>query len=236
VFNKTIMRLSAQALFGRRRAVVMMVIPVVLLVLSIVVRAFTEPGVGYEAILGLGFTLALPIVALLAAAAVLGPEIDDGSVVYLLAKPISRHRIAVSKYVVAWAATMALGVLPLGLCGLVIDTGDLRQAVGWGVGGVVAGTTYTALFLGLAALTRHAVVVGLLFALLWESVLGNVLGGIRWLAIGPWGREVAGEISPRVPMPDTGLVYALLASVIVSVATVWFAGDRLRSFTLRGDE
>ncbi|GAA2129828.1 hypothetical protein [Nocardioides bigeumensis] len=234
--NPTIMRLSAQALFGRRRGLVLLLIPVLLVALSIVVRALTEAGTGYEAILSLGFTLALPIVALLSAAAVLGPEIDDGSVVYLLAKPISRHTVARSKYAVAWAATMGLGVLPLIVSGLIIDAGDSRQALAWGVGGIVAGTTYTALFLGLAALTRHAVVVGLLFALLWESVLGNVLTGIRWLAIGPWGREVAGEISPRVPVPGTGLTYALVASVIIAVGTVWFAGDRLRSFTLRGDE
>ena len=59
------------------------------------------------------------------------------------------------------------------------------------MGVAVAGTTYTALFLGLAALTRHAVVIGLLFVLLWEGLLGNLLSGIRWLAIGAWGREVA---------------------------------------------
>ena len=131
--NPTIMRLSAQALFGRRRGVVLLVIPVLLIALSGVVRALTEAGAGYEAILSLGFTLALPIVALLAAAAVLGPEIDDGSVVYLLAKPISRHTVARSKYAVAWAATMGLGVLPLVVSGLVIDAGDARQALAWGM-------------------------------------------------------------------------------------------------------
>ena len=118
---------------------------------------------------------ALPLVALLAATAVLGPEIDDGSVVYLLAKPVSRHVIAVSKYAAAWAATMVLGALPLARRG----AGPRRRrepAPGARAGAsaaAVAGTAYTALFLGLAALTRHAVVVGLLFALLWEGVLGT---------------------------------------------------------------
>ena len=64
----------------------------------------------------------------------------------------------------------------------------------------------------LAAFTRHAVVIGLLFALLWEGVLGNVLDGIRWVAIGAWGREVAAEISPQVAGPGTGLGYALVAA------------------------
>ncbi|MGA8977705.1 MAG: ABC transporter permease subunit, partial [Pedococcus sp.] len=187
--NATILRLSAQALLGRRRGLVLVLIPAVLLILAVVVRALTDdPTVGYDAVTNLGFTLGLPLVALLAATAVLGPEIDDGSIVYLLSKPVSRHVIALSKYVVAWAATMVLGALPVLAAGLVLDVSDPRQALAWGAGAAVAGTAYTALFLGLAAFTRHAVVVGLLFALLWEGVLGSVLDGIRWVSVGAWGR------------------------------------------------
>ena len=234
--NPTILRLSAQALLGRRRGLVLVLIPAVLLVLAVVVQALTDDAVGYEAVATLGFTLALPLVALLAATAVLGPEVDDGSIVYLLSKPVSRHVIAASKYVVAWAATMVLGALPLLVAGLVLDLSDPRQAVAWGVGSAVSGTAYTALFLGLAAFTRHAVVIGLLFALLWEGVLGAVLDGIRWVAIGAWGREVATEISSHVPAQGIGLGYAVVAAALVSVGSLWFTGDRLRSFTLRGDE
>ncbi|GAA2736146.1 ABC transporter permease [Pedococcus aerophilus] len=235
--NPTIARLSSQALLGRRRGVVLVLIPAVLLLLAVIVGLLTDDvAVGYDAVTSLGFTLALPLVALLAATAVLGPEVDDGSIVYLLSKPVSRHVVAVSKFVIAWAATMVLGALPVLVAGLVLDVGDLRQALAWGVGAAVAGTAYTALFLALAAFTRHAVVVGLLFALLWEGVLGNLLDGIRWLAIGPWGREVAAAVSDRVPSPEVGLTYAVVAAVLVTAGSVWFTGDRLRSFTLRGDE
>ena len=101
----------------------------------------------------------------------------------------------------------------------------------------MSGTVYTALFLGLAALTRHAVVVGLLFVLVWEGVLGSIFAGVRWLSVGAWGRAVAGEISP--PLEDAasiGVAYAVVAAVLVTVGAIWFTGDRLRSFTLRGDE
>ncbi|PVG83483.1 hypothetical protein DDE18_09400 [Nocardioides gansuensis] len=234
--NATILRLSAQALAGRRRGIVLMLIPGIVVLLAIVVSALTDDGQGYEAVANLGFTLALPIVALLAAAAVLGPEVDDGSIVYLLAKPVSRHSIAISKYAAAWGATIGLGALPLLVSGLVLEPSDPGRAFGWFAAGAVAGTAYSALFLALAALTRHAVVVGLLFALLWEGVLGNVLAGIRWVAIGAWGREVGAEISPLVGGAGTGLGYALIAAMVVTVGSVYFAGDRLRSFTLRGDE
>ena len=234
--NPTIVRLAFQALFGRRRGVVLLVIPLVLVLLAVLIRVLTEEGVGYEIVENLGFTLALPIVALLAAAAVLGPEVDDGSIVYLLAKPVNRQVMGISKYLVALAATIAFGAVPLLVSGLVLDLSDPARALGWFWGGVVSGSAYAGLFLALAALTRHAVVVGLLFVLLWEGLLGGLLAGIRWLDIGAWGAEVAGTVGTTAPEPGTGLTYALAAAALTTVASVWFAGDRLRSFKLRGDE
>jgi ABC-2 type transport system permease protein len=234
--NATILRLSAQALLGRRRGLVLALIPAVVVALAIVVRALTESGTGYEIVNAVGFTLALPLVALLAASAVLGPEVDDGSIVYLIAKPVPRRVVALSKYAVAWLATMALGAIPLFLAGLILQADAPSKALAWAVGGAVAGTTYAALFLALAALTRHAVVAGLLFVRLWEGLLGGLLSGIKWLAIGAWGREIASAVSSAVDDPGTGLTYAVLASLVVTAFSLWFAGDRLRSFTLRGDE
>ena len=69
-----------------------------------------------------------------------------------------------------------------------------------------------------------------------EGLLGGLLAGIRWLDIGAWGAEVAGAVGAAAPVPGTGLTYALVAALLTTVASVWFAGDRLRSFKLRGDE
>ncbi len=234
--NPTIARLSAQALLGRRRGVVLLVIPALLIGLAVLLRVLTDADGGYDAVLTLGYTLALPLVALLAASAVLGPEIDDGSIVYLLAKPVSRHVIALSKFVVAWLATLALGALPLVVAGLIMDSGNPRRALAWGAAGAVAGTTYSALFLTLAAVTRHAVVAGLLFVLMWEGLLGGLLTGIKWVSIGAWGRQVGYRFSARLDDAFLPLSYAVLAALVVTLGALWLTGDRLRSFTLRGDE
>jgi ABC-2 type transport system permease protein len=234
--NRTVFRLSAQAILGRRRGLVLALIPAALLVLALLVRALTDADLGVEATVGLGLSLALPLVALLASTAVLGPEIDDGSIVYLLSKPVNRHVIARSKFAAAWVATMALGALPVGIVAFVVDPSEPRRAVAYGVGAAVAGTVYAAIFVALAALTRHAVVIGLLFTLLWEGLLGSVFAGVRWLSVAAWGREVAGELSPLVDAVDIGTAYAVIAGTVVTVASLWFTGDRLRSFTLRGDE
>lgn len=234
--NPTVVRLAAAALLGRRRALVLLLIPAVLVALAILVRVLAHDAEGYDIVVTLGYTLALPLVALLAASACLGPEVDDGSIVYLLAKPVSRHVIAVSKFAVAALATLVFGALPLALVGIILDSGDVARALAWGVGGGVAGTTYAALFLALAALTRHAVVAGLLFVLIWEGVLGGLLAGIRWVSIGAWGRQAASALSDHVTDARLPLTYAVLAAVLTTLAALWATGDRLRSFTLRGDE
>jgi len=235
--NPTILRLSAQALFGRRRGFVMLVIPAVLLVLTAIVRLLTDPGTAYPDIVGgLGRDLALPLVALLATTAVLGPEVDDGSIVYLLAKPVNRWSVALAKYVVALAATIGFGAVPVLLAGLVNDSRHPGMSFAMLAGAVLAAFAYCALFLGLCALTRHAVVIGLLFVFLWEGAVGNLLDGVRWLSIGAWARQVAAVLSDRLDVPvSVGTPYALVAALVVVVAGVAFAGWRLATFSLTGE-
>lgn len=237
--NTTIVRLSAQALLGRRRFWLLLVIPLVLLALAVTVRALAGAGAGYDAIVsGVGLTLVVPLVALLATSAVLGPEIDDGSIVYLLAKPVSRYVVGLSKYLVALLATWVFAAVPLLLTGLVIEVEEPGLALAWLLGGMVAAAAYCALFLAMAALTRHAVVLGLLFVFLWEGLLGGLLTGVKWVSIAAWGRQVASSASDLVDLSAAaapGLAYALVATAVVVAAGCWLTGERLRSFALTGE-
>lgn len=230
--NPTIVKLAGQALLGRRRFWLLLAFPALLICLTTLVVVLTDGDAAWPLLPGLGYPLVLPLVAILAASSVLGPEVDDGSIVYLLSKPVSRHAVALSKWVVAWVATMTAGVLPLVVAALI--TGGGPRAAGLGVAAAVAATAYSALFLAVSAVTRHAVVASLIFVLVWEGLLGNLLSGVAWLSVGQWGLRVGHQFSEELPDP-TNLPWAVLASVVVSVGGVWFAGDRLRSFSLRGD-
>jgi ABC-2 type transport system permease protein len=231
--NTTIVKLAAQALLGRRRFWLLLAFPVLLVALTVTVASLTDAEAAWSLLPGLGYPVVLPLVAVLAASSVLGPEIDDGSIVYLLAKPVSRHAVAVSKWVVAWAATLLAGALPLYVSALVAGGGD--RALASGLAAVVAGTTYSALFLAVSAVTRHAVIVSLLFVLIWEGLLGNLLSGVAWLSVAQWGLRIGYEVSTELTDPTT-LPWAVAASGVVTVGGVWFAGDRLRSFSLRGED
>jgi ABC-2 type transport system permease protein len=234
----TIVRLALQALLGRRRFWLLLLLPVVLIALAVVVRLLTGGDGGYEeVVVGLGLGLVLPLVALLATSSALGPEMDDGSIVYLLAKPVSRHVIAVSKYAVALVATLAFGAAPVPIAGLILDAEHPGASLAWFAGAALASAAYCGLFLAVSTLTRHAVIVGLLFVLVWEGLLGNLMDGIRWLSIGNWARSFADHLSDRAVMHTAGvsLGYAVVATLVLVLGGIWYAGDRLRSFSLRGD-
>ena len=233
MMNATIAKLALQALLGRRRFYLLLAFPVLLIALVALITVLADGDAAFDILPGLGYPLVLPLVAILAASSVLGPEVDDGSIVYLLAKPVSRYGVAISKWVVALGATLTAGALPILVAALV--TGDSTRAWALFVGAVVAGTTYSALFLAISAVTRHAVIASLMFVLIWESLLGNLFSGIAWLSISQWGLRVGHEVSDQLPDP-ANLPWAILASLVVTVVGVWFAGDRLRSFSLRGED
>ena len=86
-------------------------------------------------------------------------------------------------------------------------------------------------------LTRHAVVVGLVYLLIWEGLLGGLLDGDPLAEHHPL---VGGDRRPRSPTSPSSttcrLTYALIATAVVIVGATWLTGRRLRAFNLTGDE
>src|SRR5699024_668768 len=154
-------------------------LPVLLMGLCLLVQVLT-PGdaaaSSFEAvIIVFGLGLVLPLVALLVTTGVLGPEIDDGSIVYLLSKPVSRFVVAFSKLLVAVAVTLVLGAGSLLVAGLVLDPSDPARAVAVGLGSAVAGTAYCSAFVMFSAINRHGMISGLLYVLVFEGLLASWL-------------------------------------------------------------
>ncbi len=238
--NVTIVRLSARAILGRRRGVLLLILPLVLLALAVVVRMLAGEGTGpAKTVLGdLGLGVVLPLVALIATSSVLSPEIDDGSIVYLLAKPISRHTVVSSKLFVAFGAAIGFAVLPIFVAGLVLAPGEAQLAAAYSLGALAAGAAYTALFAWLSTLTRHSVVLGLVYVLLWEGLVGGLLAGVRWVSITWWASAITESASGGdfTTSPHLAVVYAIAATLVVVVGLTYLAGRRLQSFNLTGDE
>ncbi len=237
--NLTITRLAARSLFGQRRGIVLVLLPFLLLALSVLTAVLVDATQAVDPIsVVFGLGLVLPLVALLVSTGVLGPEIEDGSVVYLLATPVSRLSVAVSKQVVASVVTVLLGAGSVFVSALVLEPGRPGQAAALGVGAVVAGVAYCGLFVALSALLRHGTVAGLIYVLVFEGLLASWLSGLRYLSVGSFGRRVAGALTDDLDLlvRDMSLTYAVVAAVVVAVGGALLTGQRLRSFQLRGDD
>ena len=78
--------------------------------------------------------------------------------------------------------------------GLVLNGTSDNLAIGYAVGALVAGIAYGTFFLMLAVLTRHAVVVGLLYALIWETLVGSYVPGAQTLSIQQWSLAVTEKL------------------------------------------
>jgi ABC-2 type transport system permease protein len=234
----TIARLGVRSLFGRWRGVLLFALPVVLIGLAVLVRALVgEDETSAEAVLNsLGLIVVVPLVALLATSGLLASEIDDGSISYLLAKPVSRYTIVASKLVVALACVLAFGAIPMGIAGVVLLPGSPSFGLGFAVGSLLGGAAYCALFSWLSVLTRHAVVIGLIYLLIWEGLLGGLLDGIRWLSVTRWSSEVVDRIADLELVDDLSLAYALIALAVVLALGVWGTARELPGFNLTGDE
>ena len=243
--NATVGQLTLRTMLGRRRALLLVALPAVLILLAVIVRLTVGTDSRDEVTAGVlsAFALAtlVPLLGLIAGTGSIGPEIDDGSIVYLLAKPLSRHSIVATKLAVSVAVVAAFGALPVFVAGLVMAGFSHGLAVGFGLGALVAGIAYCAVFLLLAVVTRNAVVVGLIYALIWESLIGSFVPGAQALSIQQWSlaltRIVVGDRADELSV--TAAVRPTLAFILLALVTVGataLAGSRLRSLRLTSDE
>lgn len=243
--NRVVMRLTARSLLGRRRGFAIMLLPALLLALAILSRAMVGAGselaTGIVIVFGVG-TL-MPLLGLIAGTGAIGPEIGDGSIIYILAKPLRRRTIIVSKLVVAIGVAVLFGVLPIYVAGWLLTGSAGIAALAPAVGAFAAAVAYCAMFLLLAVVTRNAVVIGLVYALVWESVVGQFIPGAQTLSIQQWSMAII----ERMIGDDLGGAYLTLESpvelrtslimlVAVTVVATIVATRRLRHVRLTSDE
>jgi ABC-2 type transport system permease protein len=234
--NFTIAGLTARALLGRRRILLLLPMPVLLIGLTLIAKSTGVPAEQWgPSVLGeLGLGVILPLTALIVGSSVLGLEIEDGTITHILAKPLPRSEIIVAKLVVAWGVTAATTAVPLAIAGLIADSGAV--ALGLGAGAAVGALAYTALFLALSLMSRRPVAVGLIYIMLWENLLTQFVSGARVLSIRQYSISLADGLADT-PLLNSNLpavTAAVMAAVFIALGTV-IATSRLRSFALNGE-
>jgi ABC-2 type transport system permease protein len=237
--NPVVVQLTVRGLLGRRRSVLLVILPVLLLGLAALTRWASHASPGASANLAGDFAMGtlLPLMCLLIGTGVIGPEIDDGSIVYLLAKPVPRRTILLSKLAVALVTTVVFAVLPIAAATAIAGDEGLRLTAAYGLAALLAGIAYTTIFVCLSVLTRNAVVIGLLYALLWESVLGGYVPGVRDVSVRQWALAPAEHLL-GARAADWGVASAVTVPVgvtllvVVTLGAAWLATGRLKTLRL----
>jgi ABC-2 type transport system permease protein len=238
LYNPTVASITLRATMGRRRALLFGLPALVLILVTLALKVSHPANTSWPSdVLGqLGFTVVLPLTALIIGTSVLGAEIDDGSIVHMLATPVRRSSVIVTKYAVAVVLTMLLVAVPEFLAGLIATGGATKLAVGLFVGALAGSVIYNALFIMLSAVTTRAMAAGLVYVLIWEGLLSNLVGGARVLSIGHYSLSVANAIAHDGALQaGLGLTTAVIMGAIVTVGTLALASQRLARFGLRGD-
>jgi ABC-2 type transport system permease protein len=232
----TVSWITARGLFGRRRFLLLFPLPILLVGLAVMSRAAgVDSGQwGMPIIYGLGLGVVLPVIALIVGTGVLGSEIDDGTLVHILTKPLPRWQIVLPKLGVAAAVTAMTAAIPLYVVGVLADS--VRLGLALAAATVVGALIYSAFFLALSLITRRPVLLGLVYVLIWEGLLTNVVSGTKVLSIQQYVVTLADRIAPTSLLDGTvSLPVTLVMGAVITVGFTVLAVDRLRSFSVAGE-
>ena len=241
--NGVIASITLRQLLSRRRTLLLLLLAGVLVLVAGVFRLAGEEARAIPfttgLLSGLGIGTLMPLVALLFGTGAIGSEIEDGTAVFLLAKPIKRRTVVITKLVVAAACSAALTSAPMLLAGL-IGAGGLGDGLVLGMvaAAAIGSVLYTAVFVALSLVTSRALVFGLTYVLIWEGLLSGLFAGTRTFSI----RQVTlafadaiGDLPKSIPDTHLDLTTALVVTVVVLIGATLLAIRRLGSFEISGE-
>ncbi len=239
LFNGVVIRLTLRGSVSRKRALLFAIPGLILIVVSALLKANATGSSWPPVFLGqFGFSVIIPLTALLVGSSVLGAEIEDGSIVHLLATPVSRLSVVLGKYVVAVGLTVLFAAVPEYLAGAIAKGPANKLTIGLFVGALAGAVMYNALFVMLTALVSpgRALAFGLVYVLLWEGLLANLVAGVRLLSIGHYALAIANSIAHNSTLnASLNVGTGIGMGIVVTAAALAIAVNRLSAFSIKGD-
>ena len=228
---------TLRGLLGRRRAILVGLLAALPILVALLIRvAGGRSDIG-EILDTLVVRTVLPLIALIVGTAAIGSEIEDGTLVFTLVKPVARWRIALAKVAVAAGLTALLVVPPILIAALLMagaGSDTLGTAGGFAVAAALGGVAYATAFTALGAITSRALLIGLAYTLIWEGVLSGLLEGTRFLSI----RQATLGVAAELTGDDLGIdpidpVVSLVILVVVIVGGYALTSQALTRFQIR---
>ncbi len=233
--------LTLRALLNRRRTLLLALLGGLLMLVAALFRLGDPTGTEATRFTGrlvadFGLAVLLPLVTVIVGTAAVGSELDDGTIVYLLSKPVPRWLIILVKLSVTWVVGAALVAIPILLGGTIGTGGDVGIGAGYAVASLLGALEYTAAFIALSLVTSRALVVGLAYVVVWEGVVAGLFAGTRVLSIRQHALAVGDAlVGEGAVTAELELSTALLVGGAVIVLATALAMRRLMVVELRGE-
>ena len=219
-----VFRLSLRRQFFTRQTIVMLV----LLALAVLISYLwsmpwrsgsrTAAELASQIVLPLYMGFLLPVICLGYASAAIAEERTGETLVYLLTTNIPRPLIYLSKY--AAALLLTLGMTLGGLAALCLVPGEIgREALGvfWTVT-VCATAAYVGLFLLFSAMVRRATFLALAYALVIETLTGNIPGVVKRITVSFYAKSWLYESGETLDLAPSGVALGLFDPVSAATA------------------
>jgi ABC-2 type transport system permease protein len=235
-----IAEVTVRALLGRRRTLLMLLLAGTPIALGLLVRLNdSEVRTIGPTIDGFVIRVVLPLVALVFGTAALGSELDDGTAIHILTKPVSRWTIVLAKLAVAGTLTAAL-IVPSTILGGILLGGmrseNLAVTFAFGLATLIGSYLYVAIFLVLSVATSRGLIIGLAYSLIWEAVLAGLLPGSQIFSVREYVGGIAEALAPgAVADSIIGAGGFLYAGAALAMAIV-LGSVRLSTYETRGTD
>ena len=240
--SRVIFMLTLRQLAGQKRTLLMLLFAALPIAIAIIYRlAANEPNrvdfVANGLLSGLVVAIVLPLTALIFGTAALGAEIEDGTAVYLLAKPIPRWRIVLPKVLAAWLATAVLVFVAAAVSGGIAIAGEPGGSLvpAFAIAVLAGSLVYCSAFVMLSILTSRALIVGLIYVFLWEAVINGLFKGTRFLSVRQATLGIADALTNVSARDFEARLNGSTAVILMAVGTaltLWVAVRALQRFEI----
>ena len=185
-----------------------------------------EAGVGFVSYMGL--SILVPIVALIFASASLGDTREDGTLVYLWLRPISRLSVSTGAWAASITIALPLTVIPMTVSALLLDAGK-SVVTATIITSILAVVAYSGLFVTLGLIVKNPVLWGLAYIFIWEAIVASFAKPAAALAVSGYSRAI---ITGRTDIEfdylfDPSQSVSILMLIIITIAGIAFSSARL---------
>jgi ABC-2 type transport system permease protein len=241
--NLVIAAITLRQLLSRRRTLLLLLLGAVVVLVAFAVRIGGQPrevvGVTATLLSTMGVATLMPLVALIFGTGAIGAELEDGTAVYLLAKPVSRATLLLTKLVVAAGCSVVLTCVPIFIAGLV-GIGGMGDGlvIAFTAAAAIGSAIYAAIFVALSLVTSRALIFGLGYVLIWEGLLAGLFAGTRTFSVRQQTLAFADamtDVSRATFHAELDLTTAVVVAAVILVGATVLAIRRLATIEIAGE-